>query len=335
MTGKDKGFVRLGGPGALGKTPWTSSVVESPFAIGEVSPSWGGTCPAPARLRVELRARLAQGWSPWYVLGLWAPGQGASLEGQEDEVARVATDTLVLKQEAWALEARVGLEGPAPAAGEPVDFRYLCLAWSGPRSQPSLGQGAGSSRAARSTASLLPVPGYSQMLYGPGKGWCSPTCLSMVFAFWEGTLFETAEAIEDRITRTAAAVWDSAYEGCGNWAFNAAYAASLGYEAQVRRFSSLGDLEPWIEAGIPLVLSVSWDSSSRPLPGAALPQSKGHLCLLVGFDAQGNPVINDPAAPSNEEVRRTYPRAELEARWLEASDGTTYLIWPQGQSSPE
>lgn len=344
MTCADRAFVRLPGPGALGGTPWTSGVVESPFAIGEVIPSWGGTCTAPSRLKVELRARLARGWSPWYVLGLWAPGIAASVEDQEDEEARVSTDTLVLKAEARALEARVGLEGPGPAGAKPgaggaASLRYLCLAWSGPRDQLTPAPGAGPSPHAASSpaspATVLRVPAYSQMLYGPGKGWCSPTCLSMVQAYWEGALAETPQEIEERITRTARAVWDSVYEGCGNWAFNIAYAASLGHEAQVRRFSSLGELGPWIEAGIPVVLSLSWDSEGRPLPGAPLPRSKGHLSLLVGFDAQGNPVMNDPAAPSNEEVGRTYPRADLEARWQEASAGTAYLIWPRGKRAPE
>jgi hypothetical protein len=37
--------------------------------------------------------------------------------------------------------------------------------------------------------------------------------------------------------------------------------------------------------------------------------------------------MNDPAAGDGQ-VRRTYPRGELEAVWLEHSGGTAYLIYP-------
>lgn len=48
--------------------------------------------------------------------------------------------------------------------------------------------------------------------------------------------------------------------------------------------------------------------------------------VLVGFDKAGNPVLNDPAAPSNDTVRRTYPRAAFEKLWLTHSGGLSYVI---------
>ena len=57
--------------------------------------------------------------------------------------------------------------------------------------------------------------------------------------------------------------------------------------------------------------------------------------MIVGFDAAGNPIVNDPAASTNEDVQRTYDRAELEAVWLQASGGTVYLIYPQGYAVPQ
>ena len=52
--------------------------------------------------------------------------------------------------------------------------------------------------------------------------------------------------------------------------------------------------------------------------------------MVVGFDEQGNPIVNDPAADpeDGELVQRTYVRCELEAVWLERSGGTVYLIKP-------
>ena len=70
------------------------------------------------------------------------------------------------------------------------------------------------------------------------------------------------------------------------------------------------------------------------LTGAPIPTSNGHLTVLVGFDSAGNPVINDPAAASDEDVQRTYSRAELETLWLQHSGGTVYAIYPAGWPIP-
>jgi hypothetical protein len=164
-----------------------------------------------------------------------------------------------------------------------------------------------------------------------GNTWCSPTCLSMVMAFWEGDGGEP----EPRVRRAVAGVYDRAWEGCGNWSFNVAYAGAAGYEAFVARFPSFAALEPFLAAGIPLVLSVSWDEGAgRPLAGAPVPRSAGHLTLLLGFDAAGDAVMNEPAARDPGGVRRTYRRAELERRWLEASGGTVYVVAPRGTALP-
>jgi hypothetical protein len=75
---------------------------------------------------------------------------------------------------------------------------------------------------------------------------------------------------------------------------------------------------------VPVVISIAWKKSE--LSGAAVQSSNGHLVVVVGFDASGNPIVNDPAAASDADVKRTYFRSELEAVWLENSGGTAYVI---------
>jgi hypothetical protein len=48
--------------------------------------------------------------------------------------------------------------------------------------------------------------------------------------------------------------------------------------------------------------------------------------VVVGFEADGDVVVNDPAGATNGAVRRVYDRDELEDVWINASGGTAYVI---------
>jgi hypothetical protein len=161
-----------------------------------------------------------------------------------------------------------------------------------------------------------------------GEVWCSPTSTSMVLGYWSRDTGPCAP----RVSAAVQGVYDWLYDGHGNWPFNAAYAASRGLEAYIVRFTSLAQAEPWIAAGVPVVISYAWKKSS--LDGAPFSSSSGHIAVLVGFDAAGNPIVNDPAAASDPEVQHIYNRAQLESLWLEHSGGTVYLIFPPGTATP-
>jgi hypothetical protein len=161
-----------------------------------------------------------------------------------------------------------------------------------------------------------------------GEVWCSPTSTSMVLGYW-GT---DPGPCEPRVRAAVEGVYDVIYDGHGNWPFNTAYAAARGYEAYVARFSSMAQIEPWVAAGVPVVVSFAWGKND--LTGAAIPSSSGHLAVVVGFDASGNPIVNDPAAAADADVQRTYLRSEFESLWLEKSGGTSYLIYPSGHAVP-
>ena len=185
------------------------------------------------------------------------------------------------------------------------------------------------------------MPALSQQLHrgtyrhldGGGSSWCSPTAVVMVLAFWGAgppgadLAGLDEESPEPRVTHAALNVFDPAYGGAGNWSFNVAYAGRYGLEALVTRLRSLREAELLLAAGIPLVLSVA--AGPGELEGFPLRNgTSGHLLVLAGVTVGGDTVVNDPAAPSNEEVRRVYRRRELERAWLAGSGGIAYLIRP-------
>lgn len=286
------------------------SVVEvAPF--NELVPSWNVTGPETSPLTVEVRVRRPDGrWTPYFGFGTWrAAGARASQRVTRTADGTVNTDILTLPYRAAAFQYRVTL-GPG------LQARLLSFNTSDSalrfQDQGRAGQASARNR-------VLTVPGLSQMIYpGGGEVWCSPTSVSMILGFWNRPV---------RVPDAARATYDTRYDGFGNWPFNTAYAGTQGLQAFVTRLGSLRDAEAYLGRGLPLAVSVRFRAGE--LPGAPLSWSNGHLIVLTGFDAQGNPVVNDPAAKSDTGVKRTYPRAVFERLWLNHAGGMAYVMAPQ------
>src|SRR5262249_41559302 len=130
----------------------------------------------------------------------------------------------------------------------------------------------------------------------------------------------------------AHAIYDRVYDGTGNWPFNTAFAGSFpGIRAYVTRLSDIRELEDWVAAGIPPVVSVSY----ALLLGTKPENDPGHLMVCDGFTKEGDIRLNDPAHhPVRGEVaRRVFPRASFLRAW-NRSKYTVYLIYPEGSPLP-
>jgi hypothetical protein len=308
----------------------TSPITTPPTAFREAIPSWNATTPPGTWIETQLRARVGERWTKWYNLGVWAEGTSTvrrhSVKSQGDASGSVSTDTLKLSVSgpaADAIQLRIRLFSETGVDVPSVRNASVATSAS-PSSSPTLLPGDPSK-----WNRLLDLPQCSQMVYPDGGNvWCSPTAASMVVAYFHG---ETG-ACEPRVRHATDGTWDWIYAGYGNWPFNTAYAATFGYDAYVARFTSMRAVETWIALGVPVVFSLGW--SAGQLSGAAIPSSPGHLAVIVGFDANGDPIVNDPAAPNDVSVRRTYRRSELEHLWLTHSGGTVYLIYPRGLKTP-
>jgi hypothetical protein len=311
----------------------TGPAVTSAFPFSEAVPSWNAATPPGTWIEVQLRVRISTRWTAWYNLGVWASGGDVparhSVSGQADASAYVDVDTLKLGKRgkpltgtAYQMKLRLFATGREAA---PV-VRNASVAMS---TTPATPARLAAGNAAR-WGKTLAVPECSQMVYPDGgEVWCSPTSVAMVLGYWEGK----NGPCEPGVRSAVAGVYDRIYRGHGNWPFNAAYAASRGMEAYVTRFTSLVQAEEWIAAGVPVIMSIGWGRGQ--LTGAPISSSSGHLLVLAGFDASGNPVVNDPAAPSDQTVQRTYQRAQFERLWLARSGGTAYVIYPEGRMVPK
>ncbi|MEV4499249.1 peptidase C39 family protein [Micromonospora arborensis] len=334
--------------GAAERGTWTAPPVRVGFPVAEVVPSWTADTPDDCWIEVELR-----GWhddaasTDWYPLARWAAGDHAvrrtSVPGQRDGDARVDTDTLIVTgATVTGWQARVTLCRPAGSPTGPVLRGIGAVATGATVTDQGYEQEPDSVDA---RGRVLDVPRYSQRLHagqypqwgGGGDSWCSPTCTSMVLAYWgaepapERYAWVEPSGPRPVVVHAARHCYDHAYAGAGNWPFNTAYAGLHGVDAFVTRLRSLVEAEAFIAAGIPLIVSAAFRADE--VPGLAY-DTGGHLMVLVGFTADGDPVLNDPYAPDDDAVRRTVPRRQFEAVWQRGSGGVAYVLRPASVPLP-
>jgi hypothetical protein len=295
----------------------------TPAPFSAAVPSWIAETPPGSWIEVQLRARVAGHWTGFYRIARWddhaARGARQSFAAQHDADGQVNTDTLSLVGQADAIQPRALLYA---VGGAPPALRALRIALSAPQ---ELRQ-----RSAVFTPCELPVPLRSQMAYPNGARICSPTSVAMLLAYWYArTGAASLSAFADRAAVSqlvAPCVYDPVYDGYGNWGFNTAYAAAQGLDAYLVCFDNLAQLEPWIAAGVPVVISVAWKAGE--LANAPIVSSSGHLLIVAGFDESGRVIVADPRAECEEQVRCSYDAVQLENAWQHNSAGMVYLIHP-------
>lgn len=259
--------------------------------------SWNASVPKGS---IAVRARFAdETWSALLPYVRWEADSRVSLGGH-DPRARFEIDVLLTTEPFNAVEAESSTKLDAvalatPPEGEPQDRPLAPIE--------------------------LDVPRLSQYVGDPGRGWCSPASLAMLLG---------ASGVGIDVSTAAAAIYDEAYHGTGNWAFNVAYASHFGLRAFVAYLRDLAHARLFLAEGVPLALSLSWYEGE--LRDAPLPVSDGHIVVLRGFDDRGDPIVNDPAQPT---IRVTYPRSQFQQLWLTHGDGIAYVVAPPDKPTVE
>ncbi|MGW0583031.1 peptidase C39 family protein [Streptomyces sp. NPDC002920] len=334
---------------------WTSPVHRLAVPATEAIVSWNASTPAGTWLQAELRGTYSDGTdTPWYVMGRWASGdqdiRRTSVDGQTDGRSTVWTDTLAIDDAPTGLRLasyrlRLTLHRRPGTTLTPTVWRLGAMGsdvpdrFTVPASVPGV-------------ARELAVPRYSQEIHkgqypeydNGGEAWCSPTSSQMIIEYWGGRL--TAAQLtwvdpsyaDPQVCHAARHTYDYQYGGCGNWPFNAAYAATFpDLQGVVTRLCSLTDLEILIGAGIPAMTSQSF--LKEELTGAGY-GTAGHLMTVIGFTADGDVIANDPYSADDAGVRRVYRRREFENVWLRSkrynasgkvvsgTGGVCYLYFP-------
>jgi hypothetical protein len=300
-----------------------SPIIKAPIAWNELVASWNVAAATNASLQVEARGIFPDHQTKFYTLGVWSSNRQArhSVQGQRDADGDVKTDTWIAVRSGADVQVRMTWRGAS--AYPPIKFLGLSFFDNRAPAETLPPHRAAWGR-------IIATPERSQHEYAEEEGWCSPTSLSMVMAHWSEVLHRPELNID--VPSVADGIYDNSLRGTGNWPFNTAFAGSFeGMRAYVTRLSDISELEDWIAAGIPVVLSAPWHLLS---PGRT-DTGSGHLTVCIGFTKTGDVVINDPATnlPLGQHVRRIYKRENVIKAWRE-SRNTVYLIYPETAKTP-
>ncbi len=303
----------------------TSRPIKTPVFWNEFVLSWNATAPSGTSLRLEVQALQPGHKTKFYTMGIWSEDahERTSVRDQKDADGDVHADTLVLKQKAAGVVVSITLN-TTPGQPEPK-LKFLGLSFLDKTVKVAP---LAPNRAA--WGKILDVRELSQNSYPQEKGWCSPTSLSMVLGTWSKRLNRPEMFLD--VPEVAESIYDPNFGGTGNWPFNTAFAGKFpGMRAYVTRFSDISELEDWIVAGLPVIISAPYNLLA---PGRNA-TGYGHLTVCIGFTENGDVVINDPATnlKKGQHVRHIYKRADVEHAWS-TSHHTVYLVYPEGTKLP-
>lgn len=255
--------------------------------------------------RFELSAAIGARWSTWIGAASIGPAEFASIatrgDGLEAQIdlwrAETAVESVRLRLRLPADDAAVVLAAPWLVTLSACDLAPL---------EPALARGA----------TRLAVPALSQMaLGGPlASRICSPVSVGMVLTYWRA---------RPDVPELAADMFHPALDIYGVWPAAIRAAGRRGVLGYLLRFPDWASAAWCLDRGLPLVASVRY--AAGELRDAAIAETAGHLLVLTGY-AEGEVLVNDPAAADPAAVPRRYPIEQIVRVWLERA-GVGYVLF--------
>ena len=306
---------------------FTSDIIQTaPFS--NLVASWNSDTPVGTAVNIEAQVLVNGEWSDWISWGSWSTNkERASVDDDSStKLAGIWTDTLYVKDDETATAFRLKTTLNSTESKATPILRSVSA---------TIDLGSGAKRVYPSNENItaienldrkLNVPAFSQSIRDPqiASRICSPTSATSVVDYYLNRYKQSNVLPEE----SAYAIYDSIYEGFGNWSFAAAYIGSFGLNSRVEFCGSLYDLKREINKGRPIIISIrrarnenNTDPAQATYPlihGFPILSTKGHLITVTGFtkiDGKEYVCVNDSAAASNAEAKRMYLVDEFDAAW--------------------
>lgn len=318
---------------------YLSAPVELPFPCVEFLPAWNVDLdPFTEGFAIDARLRWTgrtgdAAWSDWYHLGAYgiADPTSATLHLRDDD-GEVDEDYILARSRAVALQWRWrvwrGTEpNPASVAPKaPPRLGLVTFAVSDPR-PPAADQGSIPARSDSGTARIessriekdplstdgvrgIEIPDFpwrSQVMGTRIDGRiCCATSVNMALTYYghpEPTVDTTQRCLDPRLRIYG--VWPRATQ----------VLSEAGLDAWIERFRTMEDTRPYLEKGVPILISIQ--ARRGDIDSAPYKTTGGHILVLRGYDADGHPLVSDPATSDREKGYTKWRPEELQRVWLD------------------
>lgn len=265
--------------------------------------SWNTNTHKNAFVELLIQIRVDGKWSEWFSYGKWSDkgNNKGSIKDQKCDLAVMDVDVIsVIKGVADALKFEIKLSRNAITDESPVVRNVsFSMLLNSEKKQCLL----------KTSDVNIEVPQRTQMVIEKiGNHICSPTSLSMVMEYL---------GVKETTEEVANGCFDNGEKIFGNWSYNVAYASERGFDAYVKRCNSINEVLELIEGGKPLIASVKTKEKDE-LKGAPQSYPSGHLLVIRGItkiDDSIYLVVNDPASPPKENIKRYYRLEQFVKVW--------------------
>jgi hypothetical protein len=279
-------------------------ISEFPFDLG--LPSWNGSAPdANSSFKIQMRFPYGAGWSPWLTVGywkqnIWASYGTTSYPGGLIDIDNVKLSSYVSSWQFKIIMIRSGVEQASPT------LHKLSFYISDSRTTTSLDI----NQIVNDKPAAIFIPTQFIYQYGVdpdiGESICSPTSVSMILRSYNIAVDPYQFAVDTH---------DPYFDMYGIWPRVVQNASEYGLDGAVTRYRTWSQAREVLANGGRISMSVG------------PPLYSGHLMMLAGFTANGDPIVHDPARTNG--YSHVFDKTDLSHSWFDKG-GVAYTFYQAG-----
>ncbi len=279
---------------------------QSLYPFNQGLPSWNGSAPDEgSSFKIQMRFPYGSGWSPWLTVGFWKAYIWAEYGSTSYSGGLVDIDNVKLGSYVSAWQFRIAMTRSSAGAVSPA-LRSLSFFISDSRTTGDPDY----SRILNDKPAAIFIPTDFIYQYGVdpdiGGSICSPTSVSMILRSYAIPVDPLAFARD---------TYDPYYGIFGDWPRVVQNACEYGVDGAVTRYRTWSDTRTVLTEGGRIAMSVG------------PPLYSGHLMMLAGFNANGDPIVHDPARSNG--YSYVYNKSDLSHSWFDKG-GVAYTFYPAG-----
>ena len=275
---------------------------DSPFNHG--LPSWNGTAPETyASFKIQMSFEVNETWSSWVTVGFWDNNVWGNYGSTYFTGGQVSIDEVKLTQYVTKAKFKVLFHRNSTSYRSP-SLHQLSLFVSDTKTTDNVNI----SEIVNDKPPAIFIPTEFVHQYSVdsqiGGRICSPSSTAMILMSYDIDV-----DVYDFAVRTLDTYWDL----FGVWPRNVQHASEYALNGSVTRYRDWSSAYEVLDKGGRIAMSLG------------PPLFSGHLVMLAGFDASGNPLVHNPASTNG--YGQKYNNTDIAKSWFNKG-GISYTMYP-------